>query len=280
MLKRVDRIQVAVRDSERAAEPWRALLGAEPVREGAVESLRAHRTVLQLGASEVELLAPTGPGPVADFLGAWGGGIFAAGFSVGDLGAMRERLVDAGVRWTEEGEQIFVDGAETEGLPAVLGPMAERSPVGALRGLYEVTHLVRSWKQTQETHTRIFGLEPDRFSELESEGYGYTGTLLLFDPPARLDRIELSEITQPEKAMGRFFARRGPSIYMCYAECDDMAALVERLRSTGARFAVPSGDADPPNLFVHPSSLGGVLLGVSRTHHAWTWSGRPELAKG
>lgn len=281
MLERVDRIQVAVRDAERAVAIWGEAVGAEPVREDALETLRSHRTVLRLGEGEVELLLPTGPGAVADHLGAWGEGIFAAGFSVGDLGAMREQLADAGVRWTEEGEQIFVDAGETRGLGAVLTPtrpLGSAAP-GLIRRLYEVTHLVRSWKQAQEAHVRIFGLDATRFQDISSSEYGYTGSLLLFDPPQRLDRIELAEITDPERAMGRFFRRRGEAIYMAYAECDDLRPLVERLRARGDRFATPAGDVDPPNLFIHPRSLTGVLLGVSRTHHAWTWSGRPDLAR-
>ena len=67
---------------------------------------------------------------------------------------------------------------------------------------------------------------------------------------------------------------------MCYSECDDTAALIERLRAADARFSAPPDEPDPPNLFVHPKSLTGVLMGVSRRHHAWTWSGRPELARG
>ena len=85
MLKRVDRIQVVVRDPIRAAEAWEAILGTRVVREGAVESLRAHRTVLRAGRSEIDLLQPTGPGPAADRLGAWGEGLFAAGFAVENL---------------------------------------------------------------------------------------------------------------------------------------------------------------------------------------------------
>ncbi len=280
MLIRVDRIQVAVSDSERAADIWEEVLGAAVVREDGVESLRSHRTVLGLGSSEVELLRPTGPGPVADHLGAWGEGIFSAGFAVAGIAAARDRLADAGVRWTEEGEQILVDASEIGGLGCVLTPDRPTHAPAAVSGLYEVTHLVHNWKEAQEAHSRVFGLDPSGFSEIESGHYGYTGSLLLFDPPQRLDRIELAQVVESDLAMGRFVRRHGESIYMCYAECDDVPALIARLRDCGARFDAPSDDADPPNLFVHPKALTGVLMGVSRTHHAWTWSGRPELARG
>lgn len=278
MLRRLDRIQVVVRDTGRAVRVWEDLLGAEPRREGGLESLRTHRTVLQVGESEIELLEPTGPGPAADQLATWGEGLFAAGFAVDSLGDIRERLASRGVRWTEEGDQIFIEPRETNGLRTVLSRLADRPSVGPLRWIYEVSHLVRSWKEAMERHTELFGLDSSAFSEIASEQYGYTGTLLLFDPPARLDRIELCEITQPEKAMGRFYRRRGETLYMCYAECDDTGSLLERLRTHGARFAAPPDDPAPPNLFIHPSAMCGVLLGVSRTHWAWIWSGRPELA--
>lgn len=280
MLERVDRILVVVRDTDEAVATWGHLLGAEPVREGAVESLRAHRTVLQAGDSEIELLRPSGAGPAADHLAAWGPGLFAAGFGVADLGAMRAHLARVGARWTEEGDQLLLDGEETRGLRTVLSQRAERPAIGHISWIYEITHLVHSWKEGADRHVELFGLDPRRFSPITSQEFGYTGTLTLFDPPSRLDRIEVVEITDPARAMGRFFRKRGPSPYMCYCECPDMPALLGRLRERGARFTAPPDDPDPPNLWVHPTALTGVLLGVSRPMHAWTWSGRPELAGG
>ncbi|MEE2703636.1 MAG: VOC family protein [Myxococcota bacterium] len=282
MIHCIDRVQVVVRDPERAAAVWSRLLGAEAVREDALEAARAHRTVLALGESEVELLRPTGPGPAADHLGAWGEGLFAAGLAATDLGAIRKRLVASGIRWTEEGEQLFIEPSETRGLRLVIGGVRvpERPATGLLGRVYEVTQLVRDWKQTAAHYAEFAGLDPDRFCEITSERYGYTGSLLLFDPPERLDRIELCQVTDPERAMGRFFRLHSESLYMCYAECDDTGALVERLRACDAQFSGAEQETAPPNLFIHPSALCGVLFGVSRTHHAWTWSGRPELARG
>ena len=31
-------------------------------------------------------------------------------------------------------------------------------------------------------------------------------------------------------------------------------------------------------LYIHPSALHGILMGVSGTNVAWRWSGHPELA--
>ncbi len=62
-------------------------------------------------------------------------------------------------------------------------------------------------------------------------------------------------------------------------ETADLAGLQERLRTHKARFAGDPGQPERPNLFIHPSSLHGMLMGVSRTNFAWAWSGRPELAR-
>jgi hypothetical protein len=269
---------VVVREPQAAARVWGAVLGAEPVREEGLEAWRAHRTVLQAGDTEIELLSPTGPGPAADHLEAWGEGLFAAGFAVDDPAALRGRLAQIGARWTEEGEQLFIEPEETNGLRTVVSRRVERERVGHIDWIYEITQLARSWKDAAARHVELFGLDAQNFSEITSDNFGYTGTLTLFEPPARLDRVEVVEITDPESAMGRFFRKRGPSIYMCYCECPDIPALLERLRSRGDRFTAARDDPNPPNLWIHPTVLTGVLLGVSAPQHAWTWSGRPELA--
>ena len=75
MLTRVDRIQVVVAERRSAATAFARLLDAELVREDRVRVLGAQRTVLRLGASEVELLAPDGSGIVADYLAQTKGGL-------------------------------------------------------------------------------------------------------------------------------------------------------------------------------------------------------------
>ena len=123
-----------------------------------------------------------------------------------------------------------------------------------------------------------FDRDASRFCPIKSEQWGYSGTLTLFDPPSRLDRIELTQTTEPSLAMGRFFARRGPSIYMCYAETGNTGAIRERLEARGSRYTAGRENGGG-NLFIHPTALHGVLMGISRANLAWTWSGRPELAR-
>lgn len=278
MLKRVDRMQIAVHDRPAAEATFRELLGAAKVREDDSKLLAARRSVLQAGVSEFELLEPTGDGPVRQFVGTWGEGIFGAGFSVDDLSALTERLSNRGVRWQEEAGQVYVDADQTPGLRMVLSAGEERRPVGLITWLYEVTNIVNSHADAAAFYADTFGLDRSNFQPIQSAEYGYEGALLLFDPPQRLDRIELAQITDPSQAMGRFAAKRGESIYMGYVETDDVRAVVERLEGRGAAWTGSKDDPDIEGLFIHPKALHGVLLGVSRTNVAWSWSGRPDLA--
>ncbi|MDP3939573.1 MAG: hypothetical protein Q8R92_15750 [Deltaproteobacteria bacterium] len=161
----------------------------------------------------------------------------------------------------------------------MISPLAERSGPGPLSHIYEVTKMTGDWRAEAAHLANVFDLKPDRFCPIESEAFGYTGSLLLFDPPARLDRIELSQVIDPASAMGRFVAKRGETLYMCFAETDDPKAIVSRLEKAGARWADAPGDHGHEHFFIHPASLHGVLMGVSRTNVAWLWSGRPGLAR-
>jgi len=279
MLERVDRIQLAVSNAAEAAHAFQDLLGAEPAREVDSDYLNARRTVLALGSSEIELCAPRGAGVVRAHLDRWGPGLLTAGFSVASVAALRAHLIAEGVEFTKEGEQTYLEPGETAGMRVVLSPATTGRRPGLVSHLYEVTNtLVSPWESVAERYARLFGLDPARFSPITSERFGYTGTLTLFDPPARLDRIELSQVTRPDTAMGRWAARRGDSLYMCYAETEDVGAIVRRLTRRSARFSPRGGDplAERDGLWIHPSAVSGLLLGISRTTVAWEWSGRPE----
>jgi len=279
MLRRVDRMLLAVRDREAAADSFRAVLGAERVREGTSRLLGARRTVVQAGISEFELLEPSGEGPVKAHLERWGEGILAVGFSTADLSGLGSRLSQRGVSHSEEDGRLWIASDQTPGMNILLSPDEERSPVGLINWLYEVTNIVDDHQRAAAFYADAFGLDPAKFSPIHSDRYGYTGQLLLFNPPQQLDRIELTQITEPSLAMGRFAAKRGQSIYMGYVETDDVAAIQRRLEERDARYDGRSDDSNPEGLFIHPTALHGMLMGVSRTNLAWSWSGRPELAQ-
>ncbi len=207
------------------------------------------------------------------------------GFSVDDLDAAARRLEEAGAAFKSAGGQLLVEPSATFGMRVVLSADRERAPVGLIKWIYEVTNVIGDCRAAAERYAKLFGLDRSRFVPITSHEFGYTGSLLMFDANApgatqRLDRIELSQITEPEKAMGRFHSKRGDSLYMFYVETDDVAAIASRLEKQGARFAAGRCDeAGLSGIFIHPSAFCGVLVGVSRTENAWLWSGDPERAR-
>jgi hypothetical protein len=283
MIERIDRLQIVVTDRAAAAATYARILGAEVAREDRSDHLSAHRTVMALGESEIELCEPDGAGRAATALAERGEGLFAGGVATRDPDALAARLRGLGVAPALENGQLHLEGSPGFGARFVVTPLVARPRVGPVSFLYEVTiTLIGDWRAAAAWYTAMFGLDPRRFSPIESNRFGYRGTLTLFDPPARLDRIELSQVTDSKSAMGRWVVRRGDSLYMAYVETHDLASLIERLEEAGARWT-PRGssrDGERDGLWVHPSALHGLLLGVSRTTLAWEWSGRPELVRG
>lgn len=283
MLERVDRMQLAVTDRRLAAARFNTLLGAEVVGEHRDDRWGAAVTVLAMGESELDLCEPDGAGAAADFVGRFGEGLLGVGCTTPEPEALARRVEEHGVAADRlPGDRFAVDGDALYGIPLVVGPVVARPPVGLVRFFYEATNaLLSDWRDVARRWTALFGLDESRFSPIASKRFGYTGTLTLFDPPARLDRIELSQITDAGGAMGRFAARRGDSLYMCYVEADDVEVIRDRLLEHGARFTPRDGEAktERSGLWVHPRDLHGMLLGVSVDTLAWQWSGRPELVR-
>lgn len=276
MLQRVDRVQLAVRDREEAARTFAAVLGARKDREDHLRILNATRTVVQAGQSEFELLQPDADGPVSAYLDRWGEGIFAAGFSTPDVHALAAHLESEGIHVAEEGGQLFIGPDQTRGMRTVISAGREVNVPALITHLYEVTNIVADHQDAAAFYARTFGLDASRFCPIKSERWGYVGTLTLYDPPAQLDRIEITQTTEQSLAMGRFYARRGESIYMCFAETEEIRPIAEGLKARGARYMADEDFVG--SMFIHPSALCGMLMGISRTNEAWKWSGRPELA--
>lgn len=282
MLERVDRMQVAVRDRAQAADTYARLLGGALARQADSAHLNAAIAVVSVGESEFELCEPKGPGPVADHLARWGEGLMCAGYATSTPDALAERLERLGAAFVREGERLYLPGSSTAGFPMVISPWADRPRVGPVSFLYEATNTLDSdWRTVAARYVELFDLDASRFSPISSQRFGYEGTLTLFDPPARLDRIELSQtFADRPSAMRRFVEKRGgDSLYMCYVEAWDFDGLKARLLQAGAGLTPRGADIadEHDGLWVHPRSLHGLLLGVSRTSFAWEWSGRPEL---
>jgi hypothetical protein len=152
----------------------------------------------------------------------------------------------------------------------------EQASPGLLQHLYEVTLLAGDSAAVVRRAAAVFDLDPSSFVPIHSAEFGYDGTLTLFHPQ-RLHRIEIITPNDPGKTMGRFFAKRGPCLYMCFAEAADLRPIRARLVEHAPKDWTGPRDAAPPDsLFIHPPALAGMMLGVSRSSFAWTWSGHPE----
>ncbi len=287
MLTRIDRVQMAVPDRAAAAQGWVQLLGAEHDGDDEIAGFGARRSRYRLGDGFVELLEPTGDGVVADAVNQRGAHLFAAGAATSDLDGLTVRLQERGLDAIQEAGQLHLDAQVTggTGLRLVISsdPGEDVEPVGAIDGFYEVTNLVSDAKVAVGRCAEVLGLDSAAFVPIKSAHYGYDGTLTLFHPD-RLHRFEIITPHVPENTMGRYFGRCGDSLYMAFAECGELVALEERAKRAGAGYtAVPGADHQTEGegahtIFLHPSTLGGMMLGLSRPGFAWTWSGHPERA--
>jgi hypothetical protein len=249
------------------------VLGAEVDTEDKIGSLAAVRTRLRLGTGRVDLLEADGAGEVQDAVARRGGHLFAAGVATNDvrdvLAALQERGVDHAAEGTTIEGDVWVDAGH--GLRVVVDLDRTLERVGRVDELYEVTNLVDDADAAAVHFADLFGLHPSAFEPIASREYGYAGALTLFDPD-RLHRIEVIHPDDGSKTMGRYYGKHGESLYMCFAETGELAAITESLQERGAAHTAV-GDH---TTFIHPQTLGGAMVGLSRRTYAWTWSGHPE----
>ncbi len=280
MLTEVDRLLVATPDAAAAAAAWRTVLGAEEVHSGPAPALGAHRTVVRAGRSDVEFLQPDGTGAIADALSRRGRAhVWAAGAASPDPGAVAGTARAAGARVGSEGDRVHVE-LEIEGAPIrfVISPEAERAPAGRLDFLYEATVLAADQAGAVARIRDAFGLDESVFTTITSEMFGYTGVLTLFRA-GQLHRFEVITPIDRDKTMGRYHAREGACFYMGFAEASDLLDIERRIPPGGVTIDRPESrriDQTPDQVWIHPPTLGGVMLGVSRPSMAWMWSGHPE----
>lgn len=76
-------------------------------------------------------------------------------------------------------------------------------------------------------------------------------------------RIELLEPTSAESPVAKFLEKRGAGIHHIAVRVDDIRATLKQLKSRGARLIDESprvGAGGCLVAFIHPSTVGGVLL--------------------
>ncbi|HZF39133.1 MAG TPA: methylmalonyl-CoA epimerase [Blastocatellia bacterium] len=81
--------------------------------------------------------------------------------------------------------------------------------------------------------------------------------------PIGESRIELLEATSDDSPISKFIEKRGPGIHHLAVNVDNIQTALAQLKENGARLI----DTEPRRgaggclvAFVHPSSMGGVLL--------------------
>lgn len=282
MLKRVDRILVAVNDLDKAEGNYQDILGATRIEDFRSDYLNANIRRLALGSSEVELCTPSGQGPVQTHLEQFGEGLIRGGVTTDDLTSFHQYLKDHKVGCIEADGRLYPEASDLYNLPLVVSSEStvprQRVP-GPIEFLYELTLVLRSdWRDVATAFVDRLGVKREEMVDMNNSRFGYVGALMMFEPQQqRLDRIELSEAHDEAFPMGRFSRKRGDALYMCYVETDDIADVIQRLDSRKHPWISRSGSSkERDGLWIPPNVLNGVLIGVSRTSHAWQWSGHPE----
>ena len=283
MLKSVDRILVAVNDLDAAEKNYTNVLGAVVIDDFESDYLNARVRRMALGSTEVELCMPSAAGRVTAHLERLGEGLLYGGVTCNDLPALQGNLAEYKVACVEADGRLYVEACDLHGLPLVVSvaPVVEPTRAGGpIEFLYELTMVLRSsWKEIADSYCDRLGLSRDEMVDITFKRFGYEGVLMLFDPK-RLDRIELAEANDPAFPMGRFSAKRGDAFYMCYVQTDNLADVIQRLETHGHKWTRRTNTPqEQDGLWIHPSALNGVLMGVSRSSLAWGWSGRPELVQ-
>ncbi|HUO93008.1 MAG TPA: hypothetical protein VMU22_08805 [Rhizomicrobium sp.] len=282
MLTEIDRVLVAVPDADATKEKWFALVGAEEVRRDRLVSLSANRITLRAGRSDIELLEPDGAGILADELKRRGRAhLFAAGASSPKAGKVADQARNSGAAvLTERGRHLIT--IEIEGAPIrfVVSDEQAREKAGDIDFLYEATVLAADQARAVDRIAEVFDLDKTHFTTITSDTFGYTGVLTLFREGA-LHRFEVITPTDMTKTMGRYYAREGASFYMAFAESAAMLKIEAAAKDAGAGITVDrpetrSASESADQLWLHPSALGGMMLGISRPTMAWKWSGHPE----
>jgi methylmalonyl-CoA/ethylmalonyl-CoA epimerase len=75
--------------------------------------------------------------------------------------------------------------------------------------------------------------------------------------------VQLLGALGPDTPVGRSLAKRGPGLHHVAYRVDDLAAALDKLRREGVRLIDEqprAGSRGTRIAFVHPSSLGGVLV--------------------
>jgi methylmalonyl-CoA/ethylmalonyl-CoA epimerase len=119
-----------------------------------------------------------------------------------------------------------------------------------LKDIVELSVVVRDLDAAAARYTTLFGLREHRRGE--SKDFGFRNAIL----PLGAGHIELLQPTDPDKAVGRFLARRGEGVYLVGFECADIPGAVKKLRGAGVQVDNPRADI----AWVHPREAHGLFV--------------------
>jgi len=108
-------------------------------------------------------------------------------------------------------------------------------------------------------HEQTYGLALAHREVVEEQGV----EAVLLDIGA--SHVELLRPLQPDTAVGRFLASRGPGLHHVAYRVDDIDAALDALRDRGMQLideTPRAGIRDSRVAFVHPRSTGGVLTEI------------------
>lgn len=108
-------------------------------------------------------------------------------------------------------------------------------------------------------HEETFGMALVHREVVEEQGV----EAVLFD--VGHSHVELLRPLQPDTAVGRFLASRGPGLHHVAYRVDDIESALADLRDRGLRLIDETprvGIRDSRVAFVHPQSAGGVLTEI------------------
>jgi methylmalonyl-CoA epimerase len=122
-VERIDHIAIVVEDMERALATYEGMVGEKADLEEDNPEMEIRSAFVTMGALVIELMQPTGSGPLARHLAANGQGLHHIAYRVKDLGKVLSRLRDRGVRMLDEeprseGEAlcVFLNPEDTGGV--------------------------------------------------------------------------------------------------------------------------------------------------------------------
>jgi catechol 2,3-dioxygenase-like lactoylglutathione lyase family enzyme len=113
------RVAIATRNLESTIEVYQKQLGLELSRHALASCQGANRATFRIGNGIIDLLAPTGAGPVQNVLAEKGEGPFTLSFTVKDLAQTRAFLEQRDIKFelkTDGGEKLLLDPLSTPGI--------------------------------------------------------------------------------------------------------------------------------------------------------------------